>query len=531
MKLYSIFGNAGNEDQDNGRETNENDDATVIASENRSGNGRELREICLKWAFPMSGDKKKIMKSHHEILAKMLQANPGLIIIDNKGQEHTEKRTMAPSDRNRPFDFYHEKHGRTNQRTLACIHRLRTDKSLTELKESWGVLEELDKSKAYVRGHAFGEKEREISHIGFLPGVNMMNTNNGVVKSEIIQMLRVDNAEIPKFEIVQVRVDMGKGSKSSERTRAYEIQCLTKDAPRLSKLLQTGQFRVKPVYVPYRMKNSKPEVFKSAIKRQIKVLADQWVIKIQGFTPEMVHYLKQHVTDYKIEAVVPTYNTSKGEWKMLVHRNDHRKAVQTLKSKWNELIAEIPTTIKNDSPYDDPKIVSRNAATYASSSEEGTVDTYGTILSSLYYGSEKEIDASSEVTDGDQSNADDKEDRPVSYAKVLKGVNSSVSQVTGWTEQRQDEFAKLKEQHTNLEEKFNTVTAELSELKQMMQQLLVQSSQSGTIEPPPKKQATFNTPKRQEKRTSRIATDMDIEHEPATKGSETGQDQLCRNEY
>lgn len=292
MKFYSIFSNPGRPSQQSMDEEINEDDQTVVASENRTSIERETREICVKWVFPWTGDKKKALQSHHAVLGMMMKAHPDLVVIDNKGREHTDKKTCKPSDQNRPFEFYSDLRN-PKRRLMACIHRMRTNQSLAQLKESWGVFEELKKNKAYIRTHVFGEKDREISHIGFIPGVSMLNVPREVVKDEILSMLKEDNEEIPRFEIVQATVDMGKSSKPAERTRAYEIQCLQRDASRLAKMLQSGAFREKPVYIPYHMKRTKPDMFKVAIKRQIKILADQWVIKLQGFTPDMMTYPRQ----------------------------------------------------------------------------------------------------------------------------------------------------------------------------------------------------------------------------------------------
>jgi hypothetical protein len=132
-------------------------------------------------------------------------------------------------------------------------------------------------------------------------------------------------------------------------------------------------------------------------------------------------------------------------------------------------------------------------------SEEGTVDTYGTVLSSLYYGTDND-DSDSARSESDIQ-PEPKKHRPVTYAQVLRDGNiSTVSQVSGWTEQRHDEFSQLQEKHQKLEEIFQSVTAELSELKSMLQRLLTSQAQPHhDPEPPSKKQATFETPKREER--------------------------------
>jgi hypothetical protein len=247
------------------------------------------------------------------------------------------------------------------------------------LKDAWGVYEELRKQKAYVRTHVFGEKDREISHIGFIPGVSMLNVPREIVKAEILSMLRMHHEEIPRFEVVQVGVDMGKGSKTSERTRAYEIQCLQRDASRLAKMMQSGVFREKPIYVPYHMKRSNPSIFKRAIKRQIKTLADQWVIKVQGLTDDMVDTIRDKILESWAQSIVPTKNTNRGEWKILVEREHHTSTLEWLKEHWVDIIELIPVDIQEMSPFDSPKVTTRMHQNTELGSEEGTVDTYGTV--------------------------------------------------------------------------------------------------------------------------------------------------------
>ncbi|KAG9306925.1 hypothetical protein G9A89_021707, partial [Geosiphon pyriformis] len=299
------------------------------------------------------------LDSHFTMLGMMMKAYPDLVIIDTKAREHTDR-------------------------------KIRTNRTVTELKEAWGVFEELKKQKAYVRPHAFGEKDREISHLGFIPGISMMNVPKEIVKDEVLSMLRKNEEEIPRFEIVQVRVDMGKNSKTLERTRAYEIQCLQRDASRLAKMLQSGAFREKPIYVPYHMKRSNPSIFKNAIKRQIKTLASQWVIKINGFTDDMIECIRNKVLESWAEAIVPTKNKGRGEWKILMDREAHTSTMEWLHEHWVEILDLIPMEIANASPFDNPKITSKSSNHPETGSEEGTVNTYGTVLSSLYYGTDNE---------------------------------------------------------------------------------------------------------------------------------------------
>jgi len=197
------------------------------------------------------------------------------------------------------------------------------------------------------------------------------------------------------------------------------------------------------------------------------------------------------------EAIVPTKNKDRGEWKITVDREAHMATMEWLHEHWVDILELIPTEISNASPFDNPKITSKSRNHPETESEEGTVNTYGTILSSLYYGTDNE-EAESESSEAEPTATAPKA-RPVTYAQVIRDGNiSTVSQVSGWTDHRNEEFVQLQEKHSSLEEKFQSVTAELSELKDLLQQLLAQGQCGGQAapEPPQKKQATFNTPQR-----------------------------------
>ena len=527
MAFYAIFDNLRSGGSQESNERIDGDEQTVVASENRSFPRRETREICIKWVFPSVGDKRKVLQSHYTMLSMMLKAHPDLIVIDNKAQEHTNKKSMKPTESNRPFAFYTDHRNRRN-RSLVCIHRIRTNQPLAALKDSWGVLEELKKQKAYVRTHAFGEKDREISHIGFIPGVNMVHIPKEVIKDEILTMLKQENAEVPNFEIVQVGVEMGKHSKMTDRTRAYEIQCLQQNASTLAKMLQSGPFKEKPVYVPYHMKQTKPAIFKGAIKRQLKVLSEQWVIKVQGFTDDMMGSIRDKLLESWIEAVVPTSQASRGEWKLLVHRNCYTKTMKWLREHWIDILELIPDEVSKDSPFDYQKIASRNGTTMDTSSEDGTIDTYGTILSSLYYEEGEEEDVQSEAFDREASPQKNNQDRPVSYAQVTRCTTSTVSQVTGWTDTKQEELNTLQEKHSNLEEKFNIVTAELGELKTLLYQILAQRTPPEDHEPPNKKQATAETTHRTERGKQSVEYHRNTGHRSTARDLDTGEDQYMQ---
>ena len=94
MTSYSIFGSRNSAPPAQRSNTIDDDEQTVMASENRTSTDREMQEICLKWVFPATGDKKKALQSHYSMLGMIMKAYPDLVIIDNKAREHTERKSF-----------------------------------------------------------------------------------------------------------------------------------------------------------------------------------------------------------------------------------------------------------------------------------------------------------------------------------------------------------------------------------------------------------------------------------------------------
>ena len=141
---------------------------------------------------------------------------------------------------------------------------------------------------------------------------------------------------------------------------------------------------------------------KPSNKLQIRTLAEQWVIKLQGWTAEMMELITPNLYKSQIEGIVPTKNVEKGEWKLLVPKHKYKQTISWLKEHWDKLMDIIPTELYMEALPDAPKIASRHSAGTEASSEDGTVDTYGTILSSLYHGHEDEADAQTQDSENEQ---------------------------------------------------------------------------------------------------------------------------------
>jgi hypothetical protein len=113
-----------------------------------------------------------------------------------------------------------------------------------------------------------------------------------------------------------------------------------------------------------------------------------------------------------------------------VDQADFHDAIKWLHQNWNGIIDSIPDDLVDGSPFDhEPRITSRlgkiREDPYSSDkSDDGTIDSYGTLLSALF---EQDADASIASDNSNPKKQSKASSVPVSYAKVASQGSSSVS--------------------------------------------------------------------------------------------------------
>jgi len=59
------------------------DDETVTMATNRVKKDREMKELCIKWVFPLKHDGRQVLRCHWTMLSLMYDAFPDIIVIGN----------------------------------------------------------------------------------------------------------------------------------------------------------------------------------------------------------------------------------------------------------------------------------------------------------------------------------------------------------------------------------------------------------------------------------------------------------------
>ena len=225
------------------------------------------------------------------------------------------------------------------------------------------------------------------------------------------------------------------------------------------------------MFVPFRFKSSKPEVYRQCIRQQNELYRKIWIIKVEGLTDEALHIIEDDIKTIKgVYQVVSSKRTKEtGERKILVEQTKCAFIHRQLTEMWPRLVLKIPPDILDKSPasYSTPMISSKKARDYQDTDSDA--DSYGSLLTTS--------------TEPSPAGEDDPEldDLPMSYqypsyAEAVLGPDISiesnqlssptVSAHNDWQKERHDLEAQVQKQALQIqrqEEQIDRIQAALEE--------------------------------------------------------------------
>jgi hypothetical protein len=526
------------------------DDDKTVTSAGSGKNERDFVETTVKWCINNMSDATKAKLAVAEILATMLFTfSEELVIVDNKGEEfvHVENQTEAElKEKVKKGKFtVHQATSRSERRMQRwyCIHTLRSNQSLSSIKQHYVIMSKIKQMKAYVTTHQFDQDKWDIAHLGFLQGYNVQHMGSVAAKMKVLHDAQKIDPNCPKFELSTARIRSGQSDHRAHITQAYEIQCHREDARKMIQIFKSGDFKTAMSFVPYAYKKTKPEAFLNAIKLQNKNLTETWVLKIEGFTEDAIkHVSKQLLSRPGASDIVPSYGgKDKGEWKILISKNNMKNYYTWLSNELPAMIESLPQVIQQATPDNFPihSINSRPPATYQDEDEDD--DSYGTMFSNAMSVATAAFD---ETTFEIPDELDRKFDLPEelqparSYAATVSGTKST-SQVSDLSSHKHrtlrsppvevprsytaledqiekmqldhqaalakmtleklslsQELAKLTAQVVTQQAQVEQQTTNTSKLESMVEQLMTSLRDTQPHEPSPKRKSLMQTPQR-----------------------------------
>lgn len=365
------------------------DEITEPAGSNRSRNDAEEREIRVKWQMPGNNDQTTTKKQLQHLLANLLIVFPNRItFIDRKQREWSYNETHESEKFEKEMEqgaiqLHPVKNKQQQIIRWVSVTTLRSAVDIQEWKNNDQFHTAITEAKTYLFPHPFATHEWDIISIGFLKQVHTIHYPKEEAHKHITQMLEreVSETKTPTFQLVPQRVST---SDKKASTKAYVVQCVKSEAKQLSQLLTHGEFRTgaNQMFVPFKYKTTKPELFLQCIRQQNDVYFKTWVIKVKGFSINAMEVIKPEIIKLKgIFDIVPTKRINDtGEWKILVDQTKCAYLHRTLTATWPNIIAKIPKDILDSSPvnFSTPEISSRKMREYQHSDSES--DSYGSLL-------------------------------------------------------------------------------------------------------------------------------------------------------
>jgi hypothetical protein len=334
----SLARSTGNPTIDNTTMETDDDDKTVRSGGRNSKNDEEIKDFLIKITFrPHRRDipitKKEVLDIHRSLCQAMTEVPGKLTIIDNSKEEHVLKSSLTGKEQ----QFKPKQRSKDNQWII--VMRLITDLPLSAIKHYYEVHEILQGPKCNVlmHKHLFTEEDWNIAKIGFLHNIHVGHVPIELAKKRVMDTIADQNPTIklPKMELFSTFIT-STTDKGTNKTQGYEIQCLSKDAKTLGRILEKAL-----LMTPYYYKRKEPATFAKSVRIQNHCLTNTWVIKISGVSKEMMVKLKPALkkNQSSIADIIETRRIEDdGDWKLLVPKDHFSRVYKGLQDTWEEMI-------------------------------------------------------------------------------------------------------------------------------------------------------------------------------------------------
>ena len=451
------------------------EDATEMAGKNREENDQEEHEFLVKWQMPKEYTTTDAKKQMIKLLAVLMMSFSDVTFIDRKQREWSftaqdEEERFCKGLEAAAIQVHSIKNKQTRIVRWIAITKIRATTNIPDWKNNDFFCDELIEAKTYMFPHPFGYDEWEITSIGFIKNIHAVHFPQGHLHYILSEHIQAQDSNPPTFQLIPQKIS---NKDNNAKTRAYTVQCARADVKRMSQLLTHGEFRNNQMFIPFKYKHHQPELFTKCIKQQNEVYYKTWIIKLEGITKEIMHFIMEEITQLNgVFHVVPTKRFSNtGEWKVLVDQTRSSYIHRQMTNEWERMISNVPKNFLDQAPssWTTPQISSKKIRDYQDDSSD--IDSYGSLLTN---GTNDSV-----MTYGDDSlNELPTEYQFPSYAAVAKAPTNLVdatrmssptaSDLTEWQKEKFDLEAQLQKQAAIIE-KFQEDQARLIQNLQLAQ--------------------------------------------------------------
>lgn len=459
------------------------DDITEQAGKNRIRNGEVEQEFLVKWQLPGTADHQAAKNQLHQLLSELLASFPNkIVMIDRKQrewifQESDDAERFEKEIETASVQLHPIKNGQKQIARWVSIIKFRSELLSHKWKDNDYFYNTINDAGAYLFPHPFGEDEWDIVSIGFIKDIHVVHFPKDLLHDHINHLIKQQEKSPPAFQLIPQRITT---IDKKATTKAFTVQCMKKDATQLIQLLTHGSFRNPPnqIFVPFKYKKNKPDLFLKCIRQQNEVYYKTWIIKLEGIAPEAMAYMEQAILSTRgVLHVVPSKRMEEiGEWKVLTDHTKCAYVYRQLKDNWGKIINAIPVEILQNAPraFSIPKISSKEARDYQDADSED--DSYGSLLTTG-------TDISVMTTDETSYNELPEEFQYATYAAATVGGSNTttashtqmssptVSTQSEWQREKQELEALIQSQAQQIEKIQADIEAKISRSKDLEEKL------------------------------------------------------------
>lgn len=451
------------------------EDETEMAGKNRDKNDQEELEFLVKWQMPNDNDATGTKRLLSQLLAELLMCFPDVTFIDNKHREWSFTATDDEERFRKEFEtaalqIHPIKNRQMRIIRWVAITKVRAATTIPDWKNNDYFCDQIIEAKIYLFPHPFGYDEWDITSIGFIKGIHVVHFSQGHLHKTISEYIQVQDSTPPTFQLIPQKIT---NNDKSATTRAYTVQCARADVKRMSQLLTNGEFRNTQMFIPFKYKVKQPELFTQCIKQQNDVYYKTWIIKLEGISQEIMHFLIGEITKFNgVFHVVPTKRLDEiGEWKVLVDQNRSSFIHRQMMHAWQRLLSNVPQNFLDQSPesWPTPRISSKRIRDYQDDSSG--IDSYGSLLTNgtsgswTMYGDESLNELPTEYQYQSYAEA---AKAPTKIIEATRMSSPTASDLTDWKKEKSDLEAQLQKQAAIIE-KFQEDQAKLIQNLQIVQ--------------------------------------------------------------
>ncbi len=311
--------------------------------------GKVLKELRVKFEFPIDSttQNKSTQDLHLQFIAILSQTfGNEIVIITNRNNKLKEGKLISKDRHKTEYDVHIKKTKNITRHII--IHRIRTSKSLREIKTHQMICPFLEENKIYIKIHQWPESDWDTINLGWKlfshPTRDFIQELHYELQKYIKdQVSKEDNQDIPQLQLVTSSPSI-RHSDTNYTTKAIDFQTLRKHASKVDNLL-LNYFKDTSQYVKYSLKHQNASVYAQSIQLQNKYISDFRSITISGLTDEAMHYLHGHVKSGQgIHNIRPAnLFQNNGKWQVTTNKDNFYTVHEHLHNTYKEWITHLPS--------------------------------------------------------------------------------------------------------------------------------------------------------------------------------------------